>query len=87
MKAQLLSALLLSPSAASTVHSLVFIHCSSVQIQARKVLWGRITSSSFKTRNRNTLCTIHFLFISVLKDKGMQKKKKKENEEEDFVFS
>ncbi len=40
MRAQLLSALLLSLTAASTVHSLVFIHSSSIQIQARKVYYG-----------------------------------------------
>lgn len=73
MRAQLLSALLLSLTAASTVHSLVFIHSSSVQIRARKsLLWGRITSSSFKIRNRNILCTIHLS----LKGKRHEKKKK-----------
>lgn len=85
MKTQLLSALLLSLSAAPTVHSLVFHPLLfGTNPGAKSLLCGGITSSSLKTRNRNTLCTLHFLFVSDLKDKGMQRK---EYVEEDFVFS
>lgn len=83
MRAQLLSALLLLLTAASTVHSLVFIHSSSVQIEARKVYYGVELLHLVSKLETGTYYAPNIFFLFELKVKYMQKKK--EIMEEDFV--